>query len=1245
MFRRLAAIRAARTGRGTPTQAEPDGRQRPVPAARGELRPDVGPGTTTDGSPERSAVPLPVSPLDPGAPPDYFGGPPNFAYSPLPVRGPNGQMVPGTGIRKFVEALPGLGTARQNGLGNYLPVAVPDTITYPGCDYYEIGLQQYSQQLHPDLPATRLRGYRQVNNGTDTDGHNTVTPPPRPYYLGPVIMARRDRPVRIKFINQLPTGSAGTLFLPVDHTSVDLGWPAGEPPTRAGQPADDPLTGAGHRTQNRAVLHLHGATNPWISAGNPDQWLAPAGSPTGDPSGGSNDGSTGPGLVTVPDMPPPGAGAVNLFYPNQHSGRLLWLHDNTVGLSPLNVYSGQLTLYLVTDPVEQRLVDEGVLPDEQIPLVVQDKTFVPGDSQLATQDPTWDRIAWGARGSLWYPHVFQPNQHPYQPSGRNPTGRWDYGPWLGPPRSGPGPTPNPRYDPVTEPAQPPVVPGVPHPSMVPEAFLDTPLVNGAAYPYLRVRPKAYRFRILNASNDRTLNLQLYHARSGRQMWHADGSLRDADAGEVPMVPAVPGPDRPPGWPTDGRPGGVPDPAAAGPDMVQIGANGGLLPAPVVLPAQPVDYVYDRRDATLLNVNRHALLLGPGQRADVVIDFSSVPPGSTLILYNDCPAPLPAFDPRYDHYSDGPDLTGTGGAPPTCPGYGPNTRTLLQFRVTGAPETPYDLARLRLRLPAAYGASQPPPALPQPSYDAAFGTDTAQPVTVGVLATSVTVPSTGETGPVTLPVARKSIIERIDPAHGRVITALTAAGPGCADSGPDREPGRYVGPSTETLLATDTDSPAETLLTCASTGSSSGAADDDHGAAGGLQVWRISNHSGGTEFLRFSGGQVQLINRTARDGALRLPGGTELGWQDSVRIDPAEDAVLAVRAAVPTGLPFTVGDRQPDIPAGSASTAGDRQAAPGWCYTWQSQLLGHQAYGLVRPLVLRVAPTGPTGLGGTAVPGCATELPAILLRWTNHADRPAATELLIQRATDPEFTAGLHEMRVAAGDTRYADTAIEPGVTYYHRIRAQNRAGYSEWATTGPTAVALLAPTGLTATVPAAAPLRIVLGWRNRSYTTGVQVQRATNPTFTAGVVSWRAPAGSAHLDDTVAIRSGYYYRVRTIYRNACSPWSNVATCHTPGPPAVPARLAATVVADDGDLAAVELSWAGGSGSPVGGYVVQRSQTASFTSGLATYSVPGTMRTFRNTGLTRGAVYHYRVRASNPAGTSPFSAPVSVGTPG
>src|SRR5665648_131099 len=87
--------------------------------------------------------------------------------------------------------------------------------------------------------------------------------------------------------------------------------------------------------------------------------------------------------------------------------------------------------------------------------------------------------------------------------------------------------------------------------------------RGTVYPYTNVQPKAYRLRILNASNDRMLNLQMYTA---------DPAQSSADAAprantEVKMVPAVPHPSTdltwPASWPTDGRAGGVPDPTAVG----------------------------------------------------------------------------------------------------------------------------------------------------------------------------------------------------------------------------------------------------------------------------------------------------------------------------------------------------------------------------------------------------------------------------------------------------------------------------------------------------------------------------------------------------------------------------------------------------------------------------------------------------------------------------------------------------------
>ena len=88
-----------------------------------------------------------------------------------------------------------------------------------------------------------------------------------------------------------------------------------------------------------------------------------------------------------------------------------------------------------------------------------------------------------------------PVENFFDPRGFTDTGRWDYGAFM----------------------IPPVIPKMltlPSPSITPEAFNDTMVVNGTAFPYVPLPPDAIRFRILNAGNDRSLNLQLYSAAVG-----------------------------------------------------------------------------------------------------------------------------------------------------------------------------------------------------------------------------------------------------------------------------------------------------------------------------------------------------------------------------------------------------------------------------------------------------------------------------------------------------------------------------------------------------------------------------------------------------------------------------------------------------------------------------------------------------------------------------------------------------------
>lgn len=117
---------------------------------------------------------------------------------------------------------------------------------------------------------------------------------------------------------------------------------------------------------------------------------------------------------------------------------------------------------------------------------------------------------------------------------------------------------------------------LPHPTIVHQCYGDTSVVNGKAWPRLSVKPRKYRFRLLNGANSRYYRLKLFEY--------------DEAIGET---------------------------GADGPEFVGIGNDGGLLTEPV--------RVEDR------------LELGPGQRFDVVVDFSEHA-GETLLLQNDAPAP-------------------------------------------------------------------------------------------------------------------------------------------------------------------------------------------------------------------------------------------------------------------------------------------------------------------------------------------------------------------------------------------------------------------------------------------------------------------------------------------------------------------------------------------------------------------------------------------------------------------------------
>jgi spore coat protein A, manganese oxidase len=123
-----------------------------------------------------------------------------------------------------------------------------------------------------------------------------------------------------------------------------------------------------------------------------------------------------------------------------------------------------------------------------------------------------------------------------------------------------------------------------HPVWIPEFFGDVIVVNGKVWPYLNVEPRKYRFRFLNGAQARFFSLALSE-----------------------RVNSTPGPA-----------------------FYQIATDGGYLAEPVLL-NEPGNQQSPR------------LLIAPGERAEVIVDFSAYAPGTEFLLKNTAKAPYPTGD--------------------------------------------------------------------------------------------------------------------------------------------------------------------------------------------------------------------------------------------------------------------------------------------------------------------------------------------------------------------------------------------------------------------------------------------------------------------------------------------------------------------------------------------------------------------------------------------------------------------------
>jgi len=369
------------------------------------------------------------------------------------------------------------------------------------------------------------------------------------------------------------------------------------------------------------------------------------------------------------------------------------------------------------------------------------------------------------------------------------------------------------------------------------------------------------------------------------------------------------------------------------------------------------------------------------------------------------------------------------------------------------------------LPAAFKASQPAPLIPEPSYPVAAWNAAVTPA-LQIAAASEQYAKIQDYAmtlkplnrdysqspiPVTIPFQPKAIQELWDP-YGRMNATLGIELPFTTQLNQTTIPMGYAEPVTERIV-------------------------DGHS-----QIWKVTHNGVDTHPVHFHMFDVQVVNRVGWDGAIRIPDENELGWKETVRMNPLEDIIVALRPKNQS-LPFTLTNSvrliDPSLSEGAPIAATDignlgqggtpvaavATSVPnamtdyGYEYVWHCHILGHEENDFMRPVVFTTSsapPADPTGLtvskGGDPVVGLVNyvasyvnpEINQVVLQWVDAAPVTTPSRFQVLRASGAgpyaypaDFTT-LAEISYLPGyPPIYTDTNVNSATTYGYAVISLN----------------------------------------------------------------------------------------------------------------------------------------------------------------------------------------------------------------
>ena len=422
--------------------------------------------------------------------------------------------------------------------------------------------------------------------------------------------------------------------------------------------------------------------------------------------------------------------------------------------------------------------------------------------------------------------------------------------------------------------------------------------------------------------------------------------------------------------------------------------------------------------------------------------------------------------------------------------------------------------------------------------------------------------------------------------------------------------------------------------------------------GETQIWKLVDNGFWSNSIHFNMANVQLINRVGWDGTVKAPASNEVGWKDTLRLNPLEDVIVAVqgkRATVPFGQPRSTRLQDPSTPSGTPTAPAAPAAIPAGLF---APGLGFLADSNVVQLAGLMATTTPPGNPADKV----VPVNTVLLQTASNTNTFPASPT---GNYDNEFLWGTAVLGHASNDFQrpvvFNPTVVAPLVS-----SLSDPLGNGTLVWTDPT------PAGQLASAPGVVPV-VAATLANPQNEIGWNVQQAPVTNVNTRAVGAWAPF-AALLANTVTVAepaalvsptppNGQFYAYKVSSYNAAgpSPDSNIAYETPPVAPTVlsltpsfivPATTTADVqlTAKWTDNADNETNYIvtkiGGPGATLAGGQVTGGTTNVITTPANLVPISSTTTWIDPTPLVEGAPYEYDVVAHNSFGDS---TPVLSGT--